>query len=122
MTKAKPTSKNRTGKGKAPNEAQSGPYTKLLHEYVNELEQAVAEGCEVIVNRDGSETHIGYEDMDTDTKAQFLSLAVDYTVYVNRGLEPAHMNRVLDNIQAGKVRSRWLEGVLGDDLQEVPSE
>jgi hypothetical protein len=101
-------------------EAQSGTTTALLHEFANELETVVAEGCEIVPRRDGSETRIRYEAMDPDTRLMFLNLAVDFTDYVNRGMEPAHGNRVIQNVLASKKRSRWLEGVLGDDLQGAP--
>ncbi len=122
MTKAKPTSEIRVGKSGAAKKAQTDQYTQLVREYVNELEACVAEGCQIVPNPDGSETHIGYKEMDPDTRGLFLSVVVDYTAYVNRGLEPAHMNRILDNIEGGKERSRWLEGVLGEDLQALPRE
>jgi hypothetical protein len=101
-------------------EAQSGTTITLLHEFANELEAVVAEGCQIVPHRDGSETRIGYEAMDPDTRLHFLCLAVDFTAYVYRGMEPAHGNLVIQNVLAGKERSRWLEGVLGDGLPGVP--
>ena len=102
------------------NEAQSDPYIALLCEYANELDAVVAEGCQVIPHRDGSETRIGYEAMDPETKLDFLSLAVDFTAYVNRGMKPAHGDQIIQNVLAGKERSRWLEGILGNDSQGAP--
>ncbi|HJT79256.1 MAG TPA: hypothetical protein VJ739_18820 [Gemmataceae bacterium] len=119
MTKAKPTSEVRLGKSRAANKAQSDHYTQLLCEYMKELETCIAEGCQVIPHRDGSETRISYQEMDPDAKLMFLGVAVDFTAYVNRGMEPAHGNRIIDNILAGKERSRWLEGILGED-QTLP--
>src|SRR5262245_52155760 len=91
---------------------------RLLREYVAELKTVIAEGCQVVPRRDGSVERIGFEAMDHDIKGSFLCLCVDFTDYVNRGMEPADGDRIIENILAGKPFDRWLEGVLGDESAE----
>jgi hypothetical protein len=92
---------------------------KLLAEFVEELKTGIAEGCQVVAKRDGSEEYIKYEAMDDRTKVLFLNACVDFTAYVNRGMEPAVGNRLMDNVLAGKASDQWLEGVLLGEGNEV---
>jgi hypothetical protein len=90
-------------------------HEKLLREFADELKKGLAHGCQVVPKRDGSEERIRYEAMDYKTKVLFLTACVDFTDYVNRGMEPAIGDRILDNVIAGKPSERWLDGILGPE-------
>jgi len=91
---------------------------KILSKYAQELKLLIAEGCQVIHRKDGTEERIGYEAMDPKTQELFLQ-CVDFTEYVNNGMEPALGDKVLDNVLAGKEFEHWLEGTQGIEGQNL---
>lgn len=67
----------------------------LLDEFTAELRIAIAEGCQVIWLEDGGEVRIPFSQMDAETRASFLDACVDFTAYVNRGMDPEEGDRIL---------------------------
>ena len=72
----------------------------LLEEFTAEVRAATLEGSRVIPKRDGSVVRIPYREMDAEEKARFLDLCVDFTDYVNRGMDPEEGGRILTEILA----------------------
>jgi hypothetical protein len=93
--------------------------SNLLHDFVEEVRTAIAEGCQVVPRPDGTEERIRYEAMDEPSKILFLHACIDFTDYVNRGMEPALGDQILENVLAGKPSDRWLEGALGAEGEEL---
>jgi hypothetical protein len=72
----------------------------LLDEFTAELRAAIAEGCQVIPLRDGGQVRIPFGQMDPEARARFLDACVDFTAYVNRGMDPEEGNRILATLLA----------------------
>jgi hypothetical protein len=72
----------------------------LLDEFTAELRTVIAEGYQVIPLRDGDEVRIPFAQMDQETRARFLDASVDFTAYVNRGMDPEEGDRILTALLA----------------------
>jgi hypothetical protein len=72
----------------------------LLNEFTAELRAVIAERYQVIPLPDGGEVRIPFSPMDPETRASFLEACVDFTDYVNRGMNPQEGNRILTALLA----------------------
>jgi len=72
----------------------------LLDEFTAELRTVIAEGCQVVPLRDRGEVRIPFSQMDPETRARFLDACVDFTAYVNRGMDPEEGDRILTALLA----------------------
>ncbi len=70
----------------------------LIEEFTRELTAAIAEGAQVIPQEDGTEKRIRYEQMDREARSRFLGAVVDFTDYVNRGMEPSEGDAVIERL------------------------
>jgi hypothetical protein len=72
----------------------------LLDEFTAELRAAIAQGCQVIPQPDGGEVRVPFGQMDPETRERFLDACVDFTAYVNRGMDPEDGSRILATLLA----------------------
>jgi hypothetical protein len=72
----------------------------LLDELTAELRIVIAEGCQVIPQPDGGVVRIPFALMDPEARVRFLDACVDFTAYVNRGMDPEEADRILTALLA----------------------
>ena len=84
---------------------------KLLLKAAKEVAQVLIEGRQVVYSKDGNRRFIRFDEMDSEEKGSFLCYCIDWTAYINRGLEIDEVNKLTANVLAGKTPSLWLEDI-----------
>ncbi len=84
-------------------------------EALAEVAGVMREGAQLIFSETTGEVeNVPFSRLDRDGKMELLAYGIDWTEYVNCGMEPVECDRIMMNAVDGKPQERWLEPIANE--------
>ena len=84
-------------------------------EALAEVAGVMSDGTQLIYSETtGKIENIPFSQLDREGKIELLAYGIDWTEYVNCGMEPIESDRIIMNAVDGKPQERWLEPIANE--------
>jgi hypothetical protein len=88
----------------------------LLVEAVAEVAVVMRDGAQLIFSEaTGKVENVSFSQLDREGKMELLAYGIDWSEYVNCGMEPIECDRIMMNAVDGKPQERWLEPIANEE-------
>ena len=84
-------------------------------EAMAEVAGVMRDGAQLVYSEaTGNVENIPFSQLDREGKIELLAYGIDWTEYVNCGMEPIESDRIMMNAVDGKPQERWLEPIANE--------
>jgi hypothetical protein len=88
----------------------------VLMEALAEVTGVVRDGSQLIYSEaTGKIENVPFSQLDREGKMELLACGIDWTEYVNCGMEPIACDRIMMNAVDGKPQELWLEPIANEE-------
>lgn len=85
-------------------------------EALAEVAEVMRDGAQLIFSEaTGKFENVPFSELDREGREGLLAIGIDWTEYVNRGMEPIECDRIVMNAVDGKPQERWLEPIANEE-------
>ena len=85
-------------------------------EALAEVAEVMRDGAQLIFSEaTGKVENVPFSELDREGKMELLAYGIDWTEYVNCGMEPIECDRIVMNAVDGKPQERWLEPIANEE-------
>jgi hypothetical protein len=85
-------------------------------EALAEVAGVMRDGAQLIYSEaTGNVENVPFSQLDREGKMELLGYGINWTEYVNCGMEPIECDRLVMNAVDGKPRERWLEPIANEE-------
>jgi hypothetical protein len=81
-----------------------------------EVAEVMRDGAQLIFSEaTGNFERVPFSELDREGREELLAIGIDWTEYVNRGMEPIECDRIVMNAVDGKPQEQWLEPIANEE-------
>jgi hypothetical protein len=85
-------------------------------EALAEVADVMRDGAQLIFSEaTGNFERVPFSELDREGREGLLAFGIDWTEYVNRGMEPIECDRIVMNALDGKPQEQWLEPIANEE-------
>jgi hypothetical protein len=85
-------------------------------EALAEVAEVMRDGAQLIFSEaTGKVENVPFSELDREGREGLLAIGIDWTEYVNCGMEPIECDRIVMNAVDGKPQERWLEPIANEE-------